>query len=98
MTDELKDVDKTVAFVLELVGGIFGILGIGHIYAGEVIKGVVILTLWIAFLTFSWVTISILSIFLIGLCCMPFMILAQFLVPLWSAFHLKNRLEEMYPD
>ncbi len=98
MSDGLKDVDRNLAFVIELVGGIFGILGIGHMYAGDITGGVIRLIVWLSVIAFSWVLISILLIFFIGLCCIPFMIIAQIGVPIWSAFSLKKKLEEAYPE
>ena len=98
MTDELKDVDKGVAFVLELVLGLFGILGIGYIYAGDTTNGILRLVIWIAVLTFSWVFISILMVFIIGICFVPVMLILQIAVPIWSAMSLKSKLEELYPE
>jgi hypothetical protein len=96
--DQLKNVDKNIAFILELIGGLFGFLGIGYMYAGEIKGGVMRLLLWFALLYFSWIVASILSIILIGLCLMPFIIVAQVGIPIWSAFELKKRLEEAFPE
>ena len=98
MAEYLKNVDKTAAFIIELVPGIFGFIGIGYIYSGKVIEGLVRMVAWIAILAFSWTIIAFLMIVLVGLCCIPFMIIAQFAVPIWSAVSLKRRLDEAYPD
>jgi len=98
MADEIKDVDKGVAFILELVLGLFGILGIGYFYAGDNTNGIIRLLVWIFILMFSWTFISIMMAFLIGFCFMPFMVVFQVAVPIWSAFSLKSKLEELYPE
>jgi hypothetical protein len=97
MEDRLQDKDKTVAFILELLG-IFGILGIGHIYAGLIKQGVIRLVLWIIILVVGWVAASVLSYFIIGLCMMPFLVIAQIGIPIWSAFQIKKKMDEEFPD
>ena len=98
MTDEMKDVDKNIAFILELILGLFGILGIGYFYAGDNTNGLIRLLVWIFVLTFSWMFISFMTAFLIGFCFMPVMLGIQVAVPIWSAFTLKSQLEELYPE
>ena len=98
MTDQLKDVDKNVAFVLELVLGLFGFLGIGWIYAGDIPQGVLRLVIYMAALAIAWTIVAFLILILIGLCLIPVMIAAQVAVPVWSAVNLKNRLDEAYPE
>ena len=41
--------DPTLAFVLEVLPGLFGVLGIGHMYAGYINRGVVLLVVWAVF-------------------------------------------------
>ena len=98
MADKLKDVDKNIAFILELVGGLFGFLGIGYMFSGQITKGVIRLIVWLAILVVGWTMATILSYFIIGLCMMPFLALAQVGVPIWSAFQVKKELEESFPD
>jgi TM2 domain-containing membrane protein YozV len=97
MADQVKDVDKNLAFILELALGLFGFLGVGYIYAGEVSQGVLRLVLWWVLLGVAWTIIGLLTVILIGLCLIPFMLAAQIAVPIWSAFSLKKRLDEKYP-
>lgn len=98
MADELKNVDKNIAFILELVGGLFGVLGLGYMFSGLITEGVVRLIVWLLIIAFAWVMVSILAYCLIGLCMMPFLIVAQVAVPIWSAFTIKNKLEEAFPE
>ena len=95
--DEIKDVDKNIAFIIELVGGLFGFLGIGYMYSGLIVKGVIRLLVWWVLLGIVWFAAAILSYILIGLCMMPFIIIAQVLIPIWSAFSIKNRLQKAFP-
>lgn len=97
MADQLKDVDKSIAFILELVGGIFGFLGIGYMYAGDITQGVIRLIAWFCIVVFAWIVIAVLTAFLIGICFIPFMLIAQIGIPVWSAFSIKKKLEETYP-
>jgi len=96
--DQLKDVDKNIAFILEFVGGFFGFLGIGHMYAGEINNGVVRLIVWMVVLWFSWIIVSFLTVCLVGLFLIPIVAAAQIGIPLWSAFDLKRRLDEAFPE
>jgi TM2 domain-containing membrane protein YozV len=97
MAEQLKDVDKNTAFLLELALGLFGFLGIGYLYAGDASHGVLRLVLWWVILGVAWTIIGLLTAILIGLCLIPFMLAAQIAVPIWSAFGLKKRLDEKYP-
>ncbi|MGA1848573.1 MAG: hypothetical protein ACMUHB_04455, partial [Thermoplasmatota archaeon] len=87
-----------IAFILELVGGILGFLGIGHMYAGEINNGVLRLIVWMLVLWFSWIIVSLLSVCLIGFFFIPVVLVAQIGIPLWSAFDLKRRLDEAFPE
>ena len=98
MPDELRDVDKTIAFILEIALGLFGFLGIGHMYAGLIKEGVIKLVIWLAVVYTCWIVVVILSYFLIGICFIPFMLVAQIGVPIWSAFHIKKKLDEAFPN
>ena len=98
MVDEIKDVDKTIAFILEFIFGFFGILGIGYFYAGDNTNGLVRLIGWMVFLMFSYFFISLTTMILIGFCLIPGMIVFQVLIPLLSALMLKSTLEKLYPE
>ena len=54
-----------VAVVLALILGIFGLWGVGHMYAGKVGKGIVLLIVGLIFGGLFWVSI-LLTIILIG--------------------------------
>jgi len=98
MPDQLRNVDKSIAFILELVGGLFGYLGIGYMYAGMVREGVIRLVVWLIVMIVAWVTVVMLMYICIGICFLPFLVLAHILVPVWSAFRLKRELEYAYPE
>ena len=97
MADQIKNVDKSIAFILELVG-IIGFLGIGHIFAGLTTDGIIRLAIWLIVVCFLWGIIVIGGfICVIPFCLAPIMLAAQIGVPIWSAFTLKKRLEVAYP-
>jgi hypothetical protein len=98
MACDLNDVDKNSAFMLELLPGLIGFLGIGHIYSGDIAGGLLRLIIWPMIVGFAWVTISFLMFILVGFCLIPVMIVIQIIVPVLSAFHLRKRLEEAYPE
>lgn len=77
--------DPTTAFIIELIAGIFGFLGIGHIYAEQTTRGVVLLVCWWAFLVVE----IFLMFIIVGFCLTPL----NLLVPLGSAFWLKREME-----
>ncbi|MFL5733721.1 MAG: hypothetical protein ACJ78Q_11015 [Chloroflexia bacterium] len=77
--------DPTVALLLELLGYI-GFLGIGHIYAGRVTRGVLLLVGWWCYLTIS----AILVILVVGLC----MLLLALAGPIASGLWIRNELEK----
>lgn len=77
--------DSTTAFLVELIPGIFGFLGIGHMWSGNIPLGVGLLLGWWVFLT-----IEVFSFFiLIGFCFLPLNVI----VPILSAFWLKSKME-----
>src|SRR5574340_1699872 len=84
--------DPNTTFLIELVGGFFGMLGLGYFYVGRTNDGLIRLLLWMAFLAIGWITISILSAVLVGLLCIPIQLALQFGVPIWSAITLKNKM------
>ncbi len=77
--------DPQVGFLLELIG-LLGFQGIGWIWAGETVIGVVLLFgLWI------FLTIEVLLMFvLIGFCLLPL----NLVIPIASGFLLQKRLKE----
>lgn len=85
-----KSVDT--AFILELVPGLFGLLGIGYLYAGRTNEGVLRLVAWLAYLAIAGVTIAVLSTVLVGFFCLPAQLVIQVGVPIWSALTLKKEM------
>jgi len=84
--------DPNTAFLIELVGGFFGLLGIGYFYAGRTNDGILRLVLWILYDIIAFVVISLLLAVFVGLLCIPIQLAIQVGVPLWSATTLKNDL------
>ena len=58
--------DPFVALLLEVVGGFFGFLGIGWIYAGRPVKGVVLL---LGYWLLDWIVGLVLSFATLGVWC-----------------------------
>ena len=86
------DKDVNTAFLIELVGGFFGLLGIGYMYTGRTNDGVLRLILWIIYDLIAGITISLLLAVYVGILCIPIQLVIQIGVPLWSANNLKNIL------
>ena len=80
------------AFLIEFLAGIFGLLGIGYLYAGQTNEGVVRLVVWLVYTILAWVVIGLLSAILVGVICIPFQLVLQIGVPLWSANRLKKQM------
>jgi len=89
-----KEYDPNIVFVIELVGGFFGLLGLGYFYVGRTNDGLLRLLIWLGYSIVAWVTIALLSALIIGLVCIPFQFIIQIGVPIWSAMTLKNDLEK----
>ncbi|MBI5877604.1 MAG: zinc ribbon domain-containing protein [Chloroflexi bacterium] len=80
--------DPNTAFVLEFVLGIFGFLGVGWLYGGRTVLGLVMLVGWWLFVA-SGISGSLLSG---GFgCCLWLPV--HFIAPLISALVVKNELE-----
>ncbi len=86
------DKDPNTAFLIELVGGFFGLLGIGYMYAGRTNDGVIRLVAWLVYDVTAAIVISILLALLVGIVCIPIQLAVQIAVPLWSANALKNHM------
>jgi TM2 domain-containing membrane protein YozV len=91
-----KDPDN--AFLIELVGGFFGLMGLGYLYAGRTEDGIIRLIAWMAYVAFAWIGITLLSFIIIGLLCIPVQLVIQVGVPIWSAMSLKNSLVAQQSD
>ncbi len=88
-----KKYDSNTAFLLELILGLFGILGIGYIYAGRTNDGVIRLILWLAYDLMATCIIVLLFAVVVGFICIPIQLIVQIGVPIWSAYVLKGQLE-----
>ncbi|MFP4321103.1 MAG: hypothetical protein ACLFTK_01475 [Anaerolineales bacterium] len=86
-----KQIDPNYAW-LELLG-LLGFLGVGYLFADRVEEGLVRLIGFLVFIIGGWIIVSLLSVVIIGLCLIPFMLLAQFGIPIWSALQLRKELE-----
>jgi hypothetical protein len=83
----------TAAFLIELVGGLLGLLGLGYLYAGRTSDGLVRLVVWLIVVPAMWTVIAMLMAAVVGCCIAPFGVLIQIFVPIWSALTLKADLE-----
>ena len=85
--------DPNTVFLIELIGGFFGLLGIGYIYIGRTNDGIIRLVLWLIYdLTAGCIISALLALYFVGVVCIPFQLVIQIGVPLWSATTLKNEL------
>jgi TM2 domain-containing membrane protein YozV len=84
--------DPNTAFLIELVAGFFGFLGLGYIYVGRTQEGITRLIIWWAYLLLSVCLWSIVFVTIIGLICIPVPLIIQVVVPLWSANSLKKSM------
>lgn len=92
------DKDVNTAFLIELVGGFFGLLGIGYIYTGRTNDGILRLILWIIYNIIAYIAIMLLISVFVGCLCIPVQLAIQIGVPLWSANNLKNILTSGNPS
>lgn len=91
-TKSQSTLDPNTAFIIELVGGFFGLLGLGYFYAGRTNDGLMRLIGWIIYSIIAWIVISLLLAVIIGIVCIPIQLVIQIGVPLWSANELKKQL------
>ncbi|GIW08685.1 MAG: hypothetical protein KatS3mg060_3490 [Dehalococcoidia bacterium] len=85
--------DPSTAFLLELIPGLFGFLGIGYLYAGRTNDGVIRLAAFLIYNLLAWTAIVVLSIVVVGLCLIPVQLAIQIGVPIWSALQLRKEME-----
>jgi TM2 domain-containing membrane protein YozV len=84
--------DPNTAFLIEMVGGFFGLLGLGYIYVGRTEEGIIRLIAWLVYNIVAYVVIVLLSTVIIGCFCIPVQLVIQIGVPLWSANELKKKM------
>ncbi len=81
------------AFLIELVGGLVGLLGLGYMYAGRTSEGITRLVVWLITVAVMWTIVGLLMIVLVGFCLLLPAIVLQVGVPVWSALALKTDIE-----
>jgi TM2 domain-containing membrane protein YozV len=84
--------DPNTAFLLELVGGLFGLLGIGYFYVGRTNDGIIRLIIFLLYNITAWIVITLLTAIIIGCFFIPVQIVIQVGVAVWSANTLKKDL------
>lgn len=89
--------DPDTAFILEIIGGFMGFLGVGHFYAGLTNDGLIRLIAWWVVLGISWIAAFLLSTIAIGCLCIPPIVIVQAAVPIWSALQLKKNMQMRLP-
>lgn len=82
--------DPNIAFLIEFVGGFFGLLGLGYFYVGRTNDGILRLVAWLIYDLIAACGIVLLLSIVIGLVCIPIQLVIQVGVPLWSAYRLKS--------
>ena len=90
LTQVTKDANN--AFLIEMLGGFFGFLGIGYLYTGYTNEGLLRLIAWLLYTVIAWVIISLLMVVFVGLLCAPLQLIIQIGVPIWSAYNLKKKI------
>jgi hypothetical protein len=84
--------DPNTAFLIEMIGGFFGLLGLGYLWIGMTNDGLIRLIVWLVYNIVAWVVIVLLMVVIVGCLCAPIQILIQIGIPIWSAFTLKNMM------
>lgn len=89
-TTVVNQKDPDTAFLIELVGGFFWLLGLGHMYVGRTDEGVLRLIIWFVYNVVAYIVIMILISIFIGCLLIPVQLAIQIAVPVWSASKLKK--------
>ncbi len=88
---DLASKDADTAFLIELIGGVLGFLGVGYIYSGLTNAGLVRLVgmwaLWAIFAVFATVTLGF------GACLAPIVWIGQIALAYFSANDLKKSIQ-----
>jgi hypothetical protein len=90
---DLSTKDKDTAFLLELIGGVLGFLGVGYLYSGLTNAGLVRLVagwiFWALFWIFAAATLGL------GTCLVPVPLLIMVAAAYFSATDLKTSMESV---
>jgi hypothetical protein len=79
----------TIALWLEIIFGIFSLLGVGHVYSGRILLGIILMVVW-------WIYISVTALFSsltfgVGACiCIPL----YFIVPIISGIQARTYIKK----
>lgn len=87
--------DPNTAFLIELVGGLFGFLGLGFFYVGRTNDGLIRLAIFLIYNLIAYVIIALgggLTMGILACICAPFQLAIQLGVAFWSAKSLKNEM------
>ena len=88
-----KQITPTSIFLLEWLGGMVGLLGLGHLYIGRTQEGLIRLIWWIIWLVMVYILIYLLPFRVFAVCfCVPLHGAIQILVPFWLANRLKKEV------
>jgi TM2 domain-containing membrane protein YozV len=87
-----KKYDPNTVFLIELICGFFGLLGIGYFYVGRSSEGAIRLILFLVYDIISGLIIAALIAVIVGFICLPFQLVIQVGVAFWSATTLKNSI------
>jgi hypothetical protein len=81
--------ERSIAFILEIVGGIFGLPGIGWLYAGEVTPGAILLGVMLV-VNLIGVFVAFFTFFVSCFCSVPL----NLVVMAVSALMLRNHMQQ----
>ncbi|GEM_PF-1845441 len=90
----IKEKNPKNAFLIEFVGGIFGLLGLGYFYIGRTEEAILHLVIWICYNLFFWVGsyfLYVLSPIFLYI-CVPILLLSQVAIPYLSAIILRENI------
>lgn len=85
--------DPNTAFLIELIGGLVGFLGLGYIYVGRTNDGLIRLIIYLVYNVIAWIAIAALSVVVIGCFCIPIQLIIQLGVAIFSANQLKTSMQ-----
>ena len=82
-----REYDPNTAFLVELIPGFFGFLGVGYMYVGRTNDGILRLVLWL-------LAMLVMYAFVVGTVgiCLVLVVPIEIAVPIWSATTLKKEL------
>lgn len=88
----MKHINPNTVFLIEFVGGLFGLLGFGHFYVGNSKTGWYRLIGWIIWIIAAYAVINLLPRIMAMCICLPMQLFIQVTVPFWLANRLKKQI------